>query len=89
MATTRIEFRLDEKLKAKVEKASALLGAKSTTEYVVNLMNENATKVIAQHENMTIKDDIFDRFINACEKVDKPNKALLDAVAFTKNQDIK
>jgi len=88
MATTRLEVRLDENIKAKAEKASALLGA-SLTSYVVNLMNENATKVIAQHESITLKDDIFDRFMNACAEARKPNKALIDAATFTKNQGIK
>lgn len=88
MATARLEVRLDENIKAKVEKASALLGA-NLTSYVVNLMDKDATKVINRHENMTIKDDIFDRFMNACAEARKPNKALLDAVAFTKDQGIK
>lgn len=89
MATTRMEFRVDEKIKAKAEKASALIGAKSTTEYVVSLIEKDATKVIAKHESITVKDDIFDRFISACQQVRKPNKALTDAVAFTKKQGIK
>jgi uncharacterized protein (DUF1778 family) len=89
MVTTRIEFRLDEKLKRKVEKASVLKGAKSVTDYVVNLMEEDATKVIAQYENQIIKSDIFDRFMEACEKTRKPNKALTDALAYSKKQGIK
>ena len=89
MATTRLEVRLEEKIKAKAEKASVLLGAKNLTSYVVNLMEKDATKVIAKHESMTIKDDIFDRFMDACAKARKPNKALLDAATFTKNQGIK
>ncbi len=89
MATARLDMRLDENIKAKAERASALLGAKSLTSYVVNLMNENATKVIARYESMTIKDDLFDRFMNACAETGKPNKAILDAVPFTKNQGIK
>jgi uncharacterized protein (DUF1778 family) len=89
VATTRMDLRLDEKIKARVEKASALLGMKSTTEYVVSLMNENATKVIAEHGSMIVKNDVFDLFMDACIKVRKPNKALRDAVAFTKNQGIK
>lgn len=89
MATTRLDMRLDENIKAKAERASALLGMKSTTEYVVNLMNENATKVIAQHERMTVKNDIFDRFMNACAEVRKPNQALSDATTFTKEQGIR
>ena len=36
-----------------------------------------------------VKDDIFNRFIRACEEARKPNKALVDAVAFTKTQQIK
>ena len=89
MATARLDVRLDENIKAKAEKASVLLGAKNLTSYVVNLMEKDATKVITQHESMTIKDDIFDRFMNACAEARKPNKALLDAVTFTKNQGIK
>ena len=88
MATARFDMRLDEKVKAKAEKASALLGW-SLTEYVVRLMDDDATKVIARHESITVENDIFDRFMSACEKAGKPNKALLDAAAYTKNQGIK
>jgi uncharacterized protein (DUF1778 family) len=88
MATARMDLRLDKKIKEKVEKASLLLGMKSTTEYIVNLMNENATKVIAEHSSLIVKDDIFDLFMDACSKKRKPNKALRDAVTFTKNQGI-
>lgn len=89
MALTRFDMRLDEDIKAKAEKASALLGMKSLTEYVVKLMENDATQVIAEHESMTVKNDIFDRFMSACEKVDKPNEALLKAAALTKDQGIK
>lgn len=89
MATTRFDMRLDEKVKAKAEKASALLGMKSLTEYVVRLMEDNAKKVIAEHESITVKDDVFDRFMSACEKAQQPNAALREAAAFTKDQDIK
>ena len=85
----RMDFRLDEKIKAKVEKASALLKMKSTTEYVIRIIDENSTRVIAEHESMTVKDDIFDLFMDACVKARKPNKALSDAVSFAKNQGMK
>ena len=42
MATARLDIRLDEDIKVKAEKASALLGLKSLTEYVVRLMDEDA-----------------------------------------------
>ena len=62
MATARLDLRIDEEVKAKAEKASALLGLKSLTEYVVRLMDENASKVISEHESITVNDDIFDQF---------------------------
>lgn len=89
MATTRIDIRLDEDIKAKAEKASALLGMKSLTEYVVRLMDEDATQVIAEHESLTVKDSVFDEFIAACDKAAAPNQALLDAVKFTQESGIK
>jgi uncharacterized protein (DUF1778 family) len=89
MAITRLDMRLDEKTKAKAEKASALLGLKSLTEYIVRLIDENADKVIAQHESITVEDDIFDRFMNACQETRKPNKALMDAVSLAREQGIK
>lgn len=89
MATARLDIRLDEEIKAKAEKATALLGLKSLTEYVVRLMDEDATQVIAQHESIIVKDDIFDAFVAACDQAKAPNKALLDAVKFTENSGIK
>ena len=84
MATARLDMRLNEDIKAKAEKASALLGMRTLTEYVVNLINNDATEVIAQHESMTVKNDLFDQFMESCEKIDEPNQNLIDALAFTK-----
>jgi uncharacterized protein (DUF1778 family) len=46
---------LDQEIKEKAEKASALLGLRSLTEYVVRLMEENSSKVIAEHESITVQ----------------------------------
>lgn len=89
MATARLDIRLDEEIKAKAEKASALLGLKSLTEYVVRLMDEDATHVIEEHESIMVKDSVFDEFMAACNKVKAPNQALLDAVKFTDKSGIK
>ena len=89
MATTRIDMRLDKEIKAKAEKASALLGMKSLTEYIVKLVDDDATRIIAEHETITVENNIFDRFMSACNKTRKPNKALLDAAIFTRKQGIK
>ena len=89
MATARLDIRLNKDIKAKAEKASALLGIKNLTEYIVNLINNDATEVIAQHESMTIKNDLFDQFMESCEKIEKPSQNLIDALAFTKAQESK
>jgi uncharacterized protein (DUF1778 family) len=89
MPTARFDMRLDEEVKAKAEKASALLGMKSLKDYVVHLIDENATQVIAAHESMVVEKDIFDRFMMACEETARPNQALVDAVNFTREQAIK
>lgn len=82
-------MRLDAEIKAKAEKASALLGMNSLTEYVVKLMDENASQVIAQHESITLEADVFDRFVEACGKAKKPNKALRDAAASVRKKGVK
>ncbi len=89
MATARIDMRLDQEIKEKAEKATALLGLKSLTDYIVNLVDENATKVIKEYESITVKDDVFDRFMTACENTKQPSQTLRDAVAFTREQKIK
>ncbi|MBE0508458.1 MAG: DUF1778 domain-containing protein [Marinospirillum sp.] len=89
MATARLDIRLDEEIKAKAEKASALLGLKSLTEYIVRLVNEDATHVIKEHESILVKDSVFDEFMLACDKAKAPNQALLDAVKFTAESGIK
>jgi uncharacterized protein (DUF1778 family)/GNAT superfamily N-acetyltransferase len=84
MATTRIDIRLDEAVKAKAEKASALLGSKSLTEFIVQTMDERSSEVLSEYERMTVSDDVFDQFTRACEKADEPNEALRAAAGYSK-----
>ena len=89
MATARLDMRLSSEIKAKAEKASALLGLRSLTEYIVKLIDENSTEIIHQYESMTVENDTFDNFIQVCNELQAPNKKLLDAAAYTKKQGIK
>ena len=89
MATARLDIRLDEEIKAKAEKASALLGLNSLTEYIIRLMDEDSTRVISEYESIKVDANVFDQFMIACDEAKAPNKALLDAVAFTKSSDFK
>lgn len=86
MATSRIDMRIDEAIKAAAEKAAALKGMNSLTEYVVRLIEQDAREVIKEYESITVKDDIFDRFMNACVAAEAPNQKLRDAVEFAKSK---
>ena len=57
MATSRMDMRIDQSLKEAAEKAAALKGMRSLTEYVVRLIQEDAERVIKEHESMTLQDD--------------------------------
>lgn len=84
MATTRLDIRLDETVKTKAEKASALLGLRSLTEYIVRIMEERSSEVLAEYERMSVPDDVFDQFSQACEQAIGPNEALRAAASYTR-----
>lgn len=86
MATSRLELRIDSKIKNKAEKAAALLGLKSLTEYVVKIIEADSEQVIKEHENIVLEKDIFDKFMYACNNAKNPNNNLLNAAKFTKNK---
>ncbi|MCP3669414.1 MAG: DUF1778 domain-containing protein [Gammaproteobacteria bacterium] len=89
MAATRIDMRIDPSIKAAAEKAAALQGMKSLTEYVVRLIEKDANQVIQAYESITLKDDVFDRFITACEVANKPNRKLREALKYAEEQNIR
>jgi uncharacterized protein (DUF1778 family) len=89
MTTTRIDMRIDESLKAAAEKAAALEGMKSLTEYIVQLIEKDARRVIKEHGAIVLQEDVFDRFIRACDAADAPNQKLRDARALAKRKGIR
>lgn len=88
MTKSRIDIRIDDAVKAAAEKAAALKGMKSLTEYVVRLIEEDAERVIREHESITLEDNVFDRFMSACEAADAPNKKLREALEYSRKKDI-
>ena len=88
MATTRIDMRVDATLKATAEKAAALKGIPSLTEYVVRLIEKDAKQVIQEYGAITVENDVFDRFIAACDAAEAPNRKLHEAKEFTANRKI-
>ncbi len=80
---SRINIRIDEKLKADAEKVVALEGMKSLTEYIVKLIRQDSERLLELHSKIVLEDNVFDRFMKACEDAEKPNAALLEAAKFT------
>ena len=89
MATSRIDMRIDETIKAAAEKAAALEGMRSLTEYVVRLIEKDSQRVIKEHEAITLKDDVFDRFIRACDAAQAPNQKLCEARELARQKNIR
>ena len=89
MATSRIVMRVDETIKAAAEKAAALEGLKSLTEYVVRLIEKDSQQVIKEHESITLKDDVFDRFIRACDPAQAPNQKPREARELARQKNIR
>ena len=88
MATSRIDMRIDESVKAAAEKAAALQGMKTLTEYITRLIKEDSERVIRAAETITLQNDPFDRFIQACEAALAPSNKLRDALELTKERNI-
>jgi len=86
MSTTRLDIRLDESVKQRAEKAAALLGLKSLTDFVIQAMSERANEVLKDYGKTVLQDEMFDSFMAACEKASEPNEALRNAVSYTKEQ---
>ncbi|MBV1909324.1 MAG: DUF1778 domain-containing protein, partial [Kangiellaceae bacterium] len=56
--------------------------------YVVRLIEKDSEQVIREHESITLKDDVFDRFITACDAAEAPNKKLREAMGFATEQGV-
>ena len=89
MTTSRIDMRVDETIKAAAEKAAALEGVKSLTEYVVRLIEKDSQRVIKEHESITLKDNVFDRFIRACDAAQAPDQKLRAARELARQKNIR
>lgn len=89
MATSRLSICIDDEIKAAAEKAAALLGAKSLSEYIVCLIEQDSRRVIREHESIVLKDDVFDRFTSTCEAAEAPDRKLCEARNYLKERGIR
>lgn len=66
-----------------------LSGYRNLADYVASVLNEHSTEVISQYESFSIGGHAFDRFVDACYNVNRPNSALTNAAQFAKERGFK
>jgi uncharacterized protein (DUF1778 family) len=67
----RIEMRVDVSIKQLAERASAASGCASLTEFITQLIRENAPKILESETVITATNDQFDHFMAACEDTER------------------
>lgn len=76
----RIDLRVDLETKQIAERAAAVLGCSSLTEYITRLIKENSPKIIKKQTELKLTNQQFDSFIKACEDSTlKPSNEILAA----------
>lgn len=89
VATVRIEIRVSPEFKMEAERAAALMGMKSLTEFITQAMHEKSQAVIQSQERLILSNDVFDQFFAACQADVKPSQklqALAEKVAPIKSR---
>ncbi len=82
----RYEMRIDSTRRANWERAKALAGFSTLKDYLTHLADQDSEKVIEKYDTMTLKNNVFDMFVESCEASSKPNDKLLAAAKQAKEQ---
>lgn len=77
-AQERLDLRVPAATKQKLRRASVLSGL-SLSEFLVRAAEAEADRTLEQATSMVLDNDVFDRFVAACDAVREPNDALLKA----------
>lgn len=76
--TERVEARFSPAIKALAERA-ALASGYSLTDYLANLVQQDAPKRLRAKSEIELSNQQFDHFIKVCEEASVPSKQILDA----------
>ena len=71
----RVEARFSPEVKQLAERAASVSGF-SLTDYLTNLVRNDAPGRLKKHEEVALSNERFDRFIAACEAVAEPSQKL-------------
>lgn len=76
--TERIEARFPAELKVLAERA-ALASGYSLTDYLANLVRNDATERLKSQSEIRLTNERFDQFVRACEDAKAPSNKILEA----------
>ncbi|WP_022951738.1 DUF1778 domain-containing protein [Leucothrix mucor] len=82
-ATARLDMRIDPQLREEVERAAALTGARSLSDFITQALREKTRQVLETHEKLVLSNEAFDDFFEACMKDSKPSDELREAARVT------
>jgi uncharacterized protein (DUF1778 family) len=79
---SRLDMRVDEEIKLLAERATAVGGYASVTEFMTSLIRENAPKILELGDSMTLANERYDQFLKVCmDTTAKPSNRLFEAAA--------
>lgn len=76
--TVRVEARFPAEIKALAERA-ALASGYTLTDYLANLVRNDAPQRLKAHNEIQLANQPFDHFIKVCEAAKPPSNKILDA----------
>jgi len=77
--TARLNFRLPNELKERIEKAAIISGL-TVTDFAINVLVNSADDILEKHYTRTISNRDRDIFLEMLENPPKPNEALKNAI---------
>lgn len=81
--SARINLRTSPQAKALIERAAALTGA-TVSSFISQTMFEASSRIVNQVETITLSQEAFEAFIDACENPSEPTPALIKLMARVK-----
>ncbi len=83
----RIEMRANPSDKKLLDMAAALSG-QQMSDFLLQPALKKARTILKEHTSITLENELFDCFIDACERVEQPNEALKDALQLTRESSV-
>lgn len=79
MATLKLNIQVDSNIIDAAKVAASNKGIDNLDEYILDLIKSDAIKASPYRESITLDNEDFDRFVNACLDAPPPSRELKEA----------